>query len=145
MRNAIRARQPWPDFGGRIVKVHNMEDWQTLLERAHSIGACVLVDCYALWCPPCRSAAPVFARMSEEYTQETVIFAKVDVDEAADVSSELQITAMPTFKLIGPDGEVGMTRGWSEDGVRRLLARGGAQREAHPPGDASEERARLNP
>ena len=85
--------------------------------------------------------------MSEEYTEESVIFAKVDVDRAADVARELEIAAMPTFKLFGPGGEVGCTRGWSEDAVRRLLARGGAQRENRPQCGSEEdgERARLNP
>ena len=62
----------------------------------------VVVDAYALWCPPCKSAAPVYAKLSEEFSQETCCFAKIDVDHAKDVAQRLQISAMPTFKVREP-------------------------------------------
>ena len=57
-------RQAWPDFGGRITALKSEADSRELLDSAAAEDALVVVDCYALWCPPCRQAAPAFAKMS---------------------------------------------------------------------------------
>ena len=46
---------------------------------------------------PCKFVAPQFERLSTEFT--SVVFAKVDVDEAEDVAAAESIQAMPTFKF----------------------------------------------
>ena len=137
--NMWRARQPWPDFGGRITSVGSLTEWHSLLAAARGDGVrLVLIDAYALWCPPCRAAAPVFARMSEEYDPSTVIFAKVNVDDASDVARAHEIRAMPTFKVwrpreaaAGSDGDglyaVETVQGWKgEAALRELLVKHGA-------------------
>lgn len=79
---------------------------------------------------PPQTAAPVFARMSLEYTGVT--FVKVNVDEAKDVASELRISAMPTFKLFRGQAELKAQQGWAEGEVRKMLAEAGAVRAAPP-------------
>jgi thioredoxin-like negative regulator of GroEL len=68
--------------------------------------------------------------MSLEYPGVT--FAKVNVDDAKDVSSSLGISAMPTFKLFRGTRELKAQQGWSEGEVRKMLAEAGAVREATP-------------
>lgn len=89
--------QPWPDFGGNIKKVASLAEWDELLKVPNRL---VVIDAYALWCPPCKAAAPVYAKLSEEFTEASCCFAKVDVDHARDVAQRLGIQAMPTFKVI---------------------------------------------
>ncbi|KAL7267287.1 thioredoxin trx1 [Rhizina undulata] len=55
----------------------------------------VVIDCFAMWCGPCKAVAPAVQKFSEEFTN--VAFFKVDVDEVPDVAQELNIRAMPTF------------------------------------------------
>jgi len=69
-------------------------------------------------------AAPIYARMSEEYAD--VVFAKVNVDEARAVAQHLQVSAMPTFKLFRGTVELGSQRGWAEKDVRAMLTQAGA-------------------
>jgi thiol-disulfide isomerase/thioredoxin len=95
--NKWKASQPWPDFGGRITKVHSKAEWDALLSAAGD--KVVVVDAYATWCGPCRSAAPVYARLSEAFAADSCIFAKFDTDEAKDLAVALSISAMPTFKV----------------------------------------------
>merc|ERR1712196_157501 len=116
------------DYGGRITSIHSMEEWQSTLAKAEANKGIVCVDCYATWCPPCKAAAPVFAKMSETYTEESCIFAKVNVDEVRDVAAALQIKAMPTFKVFKGKTEVGVQQGWSEAKVKELIESNGAKR-----------------
>ena len=121
-----QARQPWPDFGGRISSIHSLAEWDTLLKS--SKGKVVVVDAYATWCPPCKAAAPKYAQMSEQFDAETVTFAKFNTDEASDLARKLGISAMPTFKVFKGGDEVETMRGWGgEAQLSSLLKKHGAK------------------
>ena len=123
--NKWKSSQPWPDFGGRITSVHNCAEWEELLRM--SKGKVVVVDAYATWCPPCKAAAPKYARMSEEFGDNTV-FTKFNTDEAKDLSRSLGISAMPTFKVFKDGKEVDSMRGFAGEGaLRDLLKKHGAK------------------
>lgn len=87
-----QAKQPWPDFGGRITSLHSLAEWTALLKECEDTGKVVIVDAYALWCPPCKSAAPVFAKLSEEFSEASTVFAKFNTDEAKDLARQLNIS-----------------------------------------------------
>lgn len=55
----------------------------------------VLVDFWAPWCGPCRQFAPIFEKVSEEYTD--VVFAKVNTEEETELAASAQISAIPTL------------------------------------------------
>lgn len=86
----------------------------------------VVVDFYADWCPPCRTIAPVFSKLADDYSVSgQLAFAKVNVDNVKDVAKRYNITAMPTFVFF-KDGEPGPvavhsikqgTAGMPEDGL----------------------------
>lgn len=114
-----QARQPWPDYGGEVVQVKNLQEWQKLLSEAGA-QKLVIIDCYAEWCPPCKAAAPIYAKMSKDYS-DSVVFAKCNVDEARDVAKELQVTAMPTFTLFKRGLEVNKMTGFGGEAKLRAL------------------------
>uniref|UniRef100_A0A3Q0S442 Thioredoxin n=1 Tax=Amphilophus citrinellus TaxID=61819 RepID=A0A3Q0S442_AMPCI len=68
----------------------------TILKEAG--GKLVVVDFTATWCGPCKQIAPKYL-MAEDPANSNVIFLKVDVDEAEDVSSFCKISCMPTFQF----------------------------------------------
>jgi thioredoxin 1 len=52
-----------------------------------------MVDLWANWCSPCRTLGPIIERVSEE---SGIKLLKINVDEAKDLSSSLNVRGIPT-------------------------------------------------
>ncbi len=58
----------------------------------------VLIDFFAVWCPPCRMMEPVMEKLAEEFAGK-VAFGKVNVDENTELALRFDVSAVPTFIL----------------------------------------------
>ena len=65
----------------------------------------VLVDFHATWCGPCRMIAPIIEQLAGT-TKGKAKIGKVDIDQAQDVTANLQITSVPTLILFKDGKEV---------------------------------------
>ena len=88
------------------VKIYTSDDMK--LENL-SKNHLALVDFWASWCGPCRMMAPIVEELAAE--TEGVTFAKVNVDEYADVAIGLGIQAIPTLILFKDGKAVDRTMG----------------------------------
>ena len=56
----------------------------------------VVVDFWATWCGPCRAIAPIVDKVATEMEGKAKV-AKVNVDEAQDISVEYGVRSIPTL------------------------------------------------
>ena len=82
----------------------------------------VIIDFWAEWCGPCRAYAPVFERVSEEFTD--VVFAKVDTEVEQALASSFGIRSIPTTIAFKDGIGVFMQPGaLPEDALRDLITK----------------------
>jgi thioredoxin 1 len=72
------------------------ENFETVVARATKP---VIIDVFATWCGPCVQMAPIFEELEKELGNKYV-FAKLNVDEARDISIAYGVSTVPTFIFI---------------------------------------------
>lgn len=58
----------------------------------------VLVDFYAPWCGPCKKMEPDLNEIAAEMAEQVVVV-RINVDEHADLTNQLQIMAIPVLQV----------------------------------------------
>jgi putative thioredoxin len=92
---------------------------QTVLER--SLEVPVLLDCWAPWCGPCRNLKPVLEKLVQAYGGRFVL-AKLNTDEAPQISAALQIRSIPLVVLFVGGRPVDQFMGAQPEGqIRQFL------------------------
>jgi putative thioredoxin len=90
-----------------------------VLER--SLEVPVLLDCWAPWCGPCRNLKPVLEKLVQAYGGRFVL-AKLNTDEAPQISAALQIRSIPLVVLFVGGRPVDQFMGAQPEGqIRQFL------------------------
>jgi len=105
-----------------VKEVVDPDDFKALISQAAAEGKLLVVDFHAQWCGPCKMIAPKIVKMAEEL-KDSCLFAKVDVDEAQEISEEYEIQAMPTFLCFANGVKVGTVTGANEQKVREMITK----------------------
>ncbi|MFW6056938.1 MAG: thioredoxin [Chloroflexota bacterium] len=84
---------------GQVIEVTD----ETLEATVAGPGV-VVVDCWAVWCGPCRMVAPVIEELAKDYAGK-VTFAKLDVDKNPATARKFGIQSIPTI-LFFKDGKM---------------------------------------
>jgi thioredoxin 1 len=58
----------------------------------------IILDVYAVWCGPCQQMEPILHELEKEMSGYK--FAKLNVDEAREISIQYGVTSVPTFLFI---------------------------------------------
>ncbi|KAJ8382225.1 hypothetical protein SKAU_G00030030 [Synaphobranchus kaupii] len=102
-----------------IIEIGNKDEFLKALKEAGD--KLVVVDFTATWCGPCRSIGPEFKKLAEDPENKNVVFLKVDVDDAPDVSAHCDIKCMPTFHFYKNEKKVDEFQGASKDKLKETL------------------------
>lgn len=86
--------------GGSPLELTN-DNFQTSVLKNKNIS---VVYFWAVWCGPCRMAAPVFKKLAKTEIGNTT-YAKVNVDESPEIATKYGIRSIPTL-LFFKDGEL---------------------------------------
>ncbi|MEA1891028.1 MAG: thioredoxin TrxC [Pseudomonadota bacterium] len=82
----------------------------------------VVVDFWAAWCGPCKMMAPVFSQLASRMSAQ-MRFAKVDTEQAQDISARFNIRSIPTMVLFKNGKEADRVSGaLDQTGMQQWLA-----------------------
>lgn len=59
----------------------------------------IVLDVYASWCGPCLQMMPIIEELAQELSSKYK-FAKLNVDEARDISIQYGVISVPTFLFL---------------------------------------------
>jgi thioredoxin 1 len=69
-------------------------DLETMLSEHDTL----VLDFWAVWCPPCREFAPLFERAAERHP--ALAFCRVNSDEAKSLARAFNVKSIPTLLVI---------------------------------------------
>ncbi|KAG6008425.1 hypothetical protein E4U21_004447 [Claviceps maximensis] len=99
------------------MPVHNIQSDKAFRETI-SENKIVIVDFFATTDEGCKVLAPIFVEQANRADHQGMLFAKIDVDELADLTAEEGVTRTPTFVVYKAGKKAGES---VEPGTQALL------------------------
>jgi thioredoxin len=89
-------------------KIMNLEKNPT--EWKYSGNLPCIVDFYADWCGPCRTASPILEELAQKYKGQIVVY-KVNTDNEKELARAFNIQSIPAFLWVPKNGKPTMSSG----------------------------------
>ncbi len=99
-------------------KLKHLDDENFEAEIAKGV---TLVDFFADWCGPCRMMEPIIVELAEEMDGKASV-AKLDIEAAQKVTTDFQVTSIPTVIVFRDGKEVERVVGLKDkDSLKKLI------------------------
>lgn len=103
----LRLPHPLEGMPAKTFKLVSLDGVETDM-AAHLGKDAVLLDFWAVWCPPCRRSMPALAELHREFApQGLVVYAVNQGDSAEAVRAFLEKEGVDAPVLLDPDGVAG--------------------------------------
>uniref|UniRef100_A0A0E0L3V5 Thioredoxin domain-containing protein n=1 Tax=Oryza punctata TaxID=4537 RepID=A0A0E0L3V5_ORYPU len=102
--STVDAEEHLDYSAGNVTVVTDQKRWENTMEEVAEHGKTVVLKFSAIWCTPCRNAAPLFAELSLKYPD--IVFVSVDVDEMPELVTQFDVRATPTFIFMKNNEEI---------------------------------------
>jgi len=81
-----------------------------------------IIDFYADWCGPCRTAAPILEEIAKEYHGKVTVY-KIDTQVERELAAVFGIQGIPAFLYIPMNGKPTMTSGIArtKEGTKKMF------------------------
>lgn len=81
-----------------------------------------LIDFYADWCGPCRTAAPILEEVATEFSEEVIVY-KIDTQVERELASVFGVKSIPAFLYIPMEGKPTMASGIArtKEGTKKMF------------------------
>ena len=116
-RSKDLQRPPLSYYEQAISNLENREGvqfqdliYEEALKKAGKEGKMVFMDCYTVWCGPCKMMSPILDEISKEYEGKINVY-KVNVDKEADLASVFGIRSIPSLLFVPMKKEPSMVQG----------------------------------
>lgn len=80
------------DQAAKVKEIGSMEDFMN-----YQKSPVLFIFFLAPWCGPCRFISPVFEKYANNYSADSVIFAKCDVEQVSAVGAYCHVVTTPNF------------------------------------------------
>ena len=93
------------DFLAKVMNYEeNPQEWKYLGDKP------CLIDFYADWCAPCRTASPILEELAKEYAGKINIY-KIDTQKEQELAIVFGIQGLPSFLFCPMEGKPTMSSG----------------------------------
>jgi thioredoxin 1 len=104
----------------RIQYIQTSNDFYNIISSAPA-SQLIVINFTASWCGPCKRIAPIIDKFADKYPSVAIF--KLDVDEVADVASQMNVQGMPTFVFIRNSVEIHRFTGADQAKLEQTIAK----------------------
>lgn len=88
-RESQKPKEMEPMANGRVNLLTDANFWPTIQKTRFA-----LVDFFGQWCSPCKTLAPIFTSLAQDY-QGKVYFAQIDIDLNRRTTAQFGVQSVP--------------------------------------------------